>query len=203
HASATLKDSINDWLVRAELDNPPSKWTLGQIRFELLTSCNLGVKTCETLGLIINLENCLKELDLRNNDLQDSGVELLSSGLKSSHCKLQILRLSGCMITKKGCSSLASALILNPSHLKELDLTYNYPGESGVKLLSARLEDPHYGCDFTLDPNTAHPRLSLSEENRRVEWGEEQQSKSSNLLIFYIFKCLNGLILETQRFIFE
>uniref|UniRef100_A0A3B1KGH1 B30.2/SPRY domain-containing protein n=1 Tax=Astyanax mexicanus TaxID=7994 RepID=A0A3B1KGH1_ASTMX len=94
------------------------------------------------------------------------------------------------MITEKGCCSLASALISNPSHLKELDLTYNHPGESGVKLLSARLEDPHckletlsvehggkirikpgfkkYGCDFTLDPNTVHPRLSMSEETRMV-----------------------------------
>uniref|UniRef100_A0A3B1IVM0 Stonustoxin subunit beta-like n=1 Tax=Astyanax mexicanus TaxID=7994 RepID=A0A3B1IVM0_ASTMX len=102
------------------------------------------------------------------------------------------------MITDKGCCSLASALISNPSHLKELDLTYNHPGESGVKLLSARLEDPHckleklgvehggkirikpglkkYGCDFTLDLNTAQCRLSLSEENRRVEFREELQS---------------------------
>ncbi|KAI4875121.1 hypothetical protein NFI96_006864, partial [Prochilodus magdalenae] len=50
--------------------------------------------------------------------------------------------LSRCMITEKGCSSLASALSSNPSHLKELDLTYNHPGQSGVKLLSARLKDP-------------------------------------------------------------
>ncbi|XP_049332919.1 NACHT, LRR and PYD domains-containing protein 12-like isoform X2 [Astyanax mexicanus] len=164
-----------------------------------LASCNLGVKTCENLESVLNLENSsLKELDLSNNDLQDSGVELLSAGLKSSHCKLRILRLSGCMITEKGCCSLASALISNPSHLKELDLTYNHPGESGVKLLSARLEDPHckleklrvehggkirikpgfkkYGCDFTLDLNTAQCDLSLSEENRRVEWREELQS---------------------------
>uniref|UniRef100_A0A3B1K0U4 NACHT domain-containing protein n=1 Tax=Astyanax mexicanus TaxID=7994 RepID=A0A3B1K0U4_ASTMX len=109
-----------------------------------LASCNLGVKTCENLESVLNLENSsLKELDLSNNDLQDSGVELLSVGLKSSQCKLQIVRLSGCMITDKGCCSLASALISNPSHLKELDLTYNHPGESGVKLLSARLDDPH------------------------------------------------------------
>ncbi|XP_049335735.1 NACHT, LRR and PYD domains-containing protein 3-like [Astyanax mexicanus] len=166
------------------------------LRFAL---CNLGVRMCETLGSVLMLESSfLKELDLSNNDLKDSGVELLSSGLKSSHCKLQILRLSGCMITEKGCSSLASALSLNLSHLKELDLTYNHPGESGEKLLSARLEDPHcsletlrlehggeirikpglkkYGCDFTLDPNTVNPRLSLSEENRRVEFREKLQS---------------------------
>ncbi|XP_049332998.1 NLR family CARD domain-containing protein 3-like isoform X5 [Astyanax mexicanus] len=168
-------------------------------RRAVLASCNLGVKTCESLESVLNLENSpLKELDLSNNDLQDSGVELLSAGLKSSQCKLQILRLSGCMITEKGCCSLASALISNPSHLKELDLTYNHPGESGVKLLSARLEDPHckleklgvehggkirikpgfkkWFCDFTLDLNTAQRRLSLSEENRRVECGEELQS---------------------------
>ncbi|XP_049334420.1 NLR family CARD domain-containing protein 3-like [Astyanax mexicanus] len=168
-------------------------------RRAVLASCDLGVKTCENLESVLNLENSsLKELDLSNNDLQDSGVELLSAGLKSSHCKVQILRLSGCMITEKGCCSLASALISNPSHLKELDLTYNHPGESGVKLLSARLEDPHckleklgvehggkirikpglkkYGCDFTLDLNTAQCNLSLSEENRRVECREELQS---------------------------
>ncbi|XP_049333448.1 uncharacterized protein LOC111189180 [Astyanax mexicanus] len=168
-------------------------------RRAVLASCNLGVKTCENLESVLNLENSsLKELDLSNNDLQDSGVELLSAGLKSSQCKLQILRLSGCMITDKGCCSLASALIANPSHLKELDLTYNHPGESGVKLLSARLEDPHckleklgvehggkirikpglkkYGCDFTLDLNTVQCNLSLSEENRRVEFRAELQS---------------------------
>lgn len=51
-------------------------------------------------------------------------------------------RLSCCGITEEGCVSLASALKSNPSHLRELDLSFNYPGESGVKLLSERLLDP-------------------------------------------------------------
>ncbi|KAI4903530.1 hypothetical protein NFI96_027932, partial [Prochilodus magdalenae] len=106
--------------------------------------CNLTTQSMETLSAALQTQNSsLKELDLSNNDLQDTGVDLLCAGLGSSHCKLEILRLSGCMVTEKGCSSLASALISNPSHLKELDLTYNHPGDTGMMLLSARLEDPH------------------------------------------------------------
>ncbi|KAL0194368.1 hypothetical protein M9458_012664, partial [Cirrhinus mrigala] len=33
---------------------------------------------------------------------------------------------------------------LNPSHLRELDLSYNHPGQSGVQLLNHKLEDPNY-----------------------------------------------------------
>ncbi|KAL6471893.1 hypothetical protein MHYP_G00205430 [Metynnis hypsauchen] len=160
-------------------------------RKAVLAGCNLTTECCEKLSSALQLMNCsLKDLDLSNNDLQDSGVELLSAGLKSSHCKLETLRLSGCMITDKGCSSLASALKSNPSHLKALDLTYNHPGESGGKLLSDLQEDPHctleklqmdhggktrmkpglkkYVCDLTLDPNTVNRSLSLSERNRKV-----------------------------------
>uniref|UniRef100_A0A3B4C5F4 B30.2/SPRY domain-containing protein n=1 Tax=Pygocentrus nattereri TaxID=42514 RepID=A0A3B4C5F4_PYGNA len=163
--------------------------------------CNLEIlrSTCNHLESVLKLESCsLKELDLSNNDLQDSGVELLSAGLKSSHCKLEILRLSGCMITEKGCDYLASALRTSPSYLKQLDLTYNHPRESGVKLLTARLEDPHYSlntlrvehggeirikpglrkysCDFTLDPNTLNRDLALSDGNRKVEFVWEKHS---------------------------
>uniref|UniRef100_A0A4W5LBV6 SPRY-associated domain-containing protein n=1 Tax=Hucho hucho TaxID=62062 RepID=A0A4W5LBV6_9TELE len=64
-------------------------------------------------------------------------------GLGNPHCKLETLRLSGCLVTEEGCASLVPALRSNPSHLRELDLSYNHPGDSGVRLLSAGLEDPH------------------------------------------------------------
>ncbi|XP_042565832.1 tripartite motif-containing protein 16-like [Clupea harengus] len=39
-----------------------------------------------------------------------------------------------------------------------------------------REEFSQYSCHFTLDPNTAHRNLHLSEGNRRVEWRREVQS---------------------------
>ncbi|XP_076153342.1 NLR family CARD domain-containing protein 3-like isoform X4 [Alosa pseudoharengus] len=162
-----------------------------------LAECKLSEKSCGIVAAVLQSPNSLIELDLSHNDLGDSGVQLLSKGLSSPNCKLQTLRLSDCLISEKGCGFLASALSSNPSHLKLLDLSYNYPGESGLKLLSARLEDPvckleilktdhaslskarprllRYACDLTLDPNTAHRRLSLSEGNRKVTRVMKQQ----------------------------
>ncbi|KAI4895634.1 hypothetical protein NFI96_019599 [Prochilodus magdalenae] len=168
-------------------------------RKAVLAGCKLTMNAFETLGAALKSTNLpLKILDLSSTDPQDSGVKLLSDGLKSSNCKLEILRLSGCLVTEEGCSYLASALSENPSHLKELDLSYNHPGDTGVKLLSARLEDPHcrldtlrvehegeirmkpglkkYSCELTLDPNTVNGRLSLCEGNRKVVRAREEQS---------------------------
>ncbi|XP_045898518.1 NLR family CARD domain-containing protein 3, partial [Micropterus dolomieu] len=96
----------------------------------LLSGCNLSERSCEALSSVLS-----------------SKLKLLSAGLESPHCTLETLRLSGCLITEEGCASLASALSSNPSHLRELDLSYNHPGESGVKLLSAGLEEPHWRLD--------------------------------------------------------
>ncbi len=51
------------------------------------------------------------------------------------------------MVTEEGCGYLSSALSSNPSHLRELDLSYNHPGDSGVKLLTEKLDDPNYRLD--------------------------------------------------------
>ena len=53
-----------------------------------------------------------------------------------------LCRLSGCVILDDGCASLCSALSSNPSYLRELDLSYNHPGEEAIARLSAGLEDP-------------------------------------------------------------
>uniref|UniRef100_A0A3Q4IBD3 NACHT domain-containing protein n=1 Tax=Neolamprologus brichardi TaxID=32507 RepID=A0A3Q4IBD3_NEOBR len=101
-----------------------------------LSVCNLSERSCETLSSLLSSQpSSLRELDLSNNDLKDSGVKVLSSGLESLYCKLETLRLSGCLITEEGCKSLVSAFSLNSSHLKELDLSYNSPGEAVVKML--------------------------------------------------------------------
>uniref|UniRef100_A0A8C1LZI3 Uncharacterized protein n=1 Tax=Cyprinus carpio TaxID=7962 RepID=A0A8C1LZI3_CYPCA len=113
-----------------------------------LQCCNLTAQSCDSLSPALLSSNFfLRELDLSNNDLKDSGVKLLSDGLKSPNCQLEILRLSGCMVTAEGCCYVSSALTSNPSCLRELDLSYNHPGDSGVKLLSEKLEDPNCSLD--------------------------------------------------------
>ncbi len=62
---------------------------------------------------------------------------------ESSECCI-FIRLSDCSVTEEGYKALSSALKSNPSHLRELDLTGNDPGQSGVKQLHDLLQDPDH-----------------------------------------------------------
>ncbi|XP_053092938.1 NACHT, LRR and PYD domains-containing protein 9-like isoform X1 [Pangasianodon hypophthalmus] len=127
-------------LLSAGLENPHC--TLEILR---VWECNLTEESCRVLSSVLSSNSSsLRELDLSNNKLQDSGVKLLSAGLENPHCTLEILKMWRCSITDEGCAAVASALRSNSSsHLRELNLNGNNPGESGVKLLSDLLKDPH------------------------------------------------------------
>ncbi|KAK2892495.1 hypothetical protein Q8A67_012483 [Cirrhinus molitorella] len=85
----------------------------------------------------------LRELDLSNNDLQDSGVKLLSDGLKHVNSKLEVLRFSICNLTAQSCGSLSSVLKSSNTVLRDLDLSNNDLQDSGVMLLSEGLKSPN------------------------------------------------------------
>ncbi|XP_056432732.1 NACHT, LRR and PYD domains-containing protein 3-like [Gadus chalcogrammus] len=154
-----------------------------------LKNCSLTAKSCISLTSVLNSKSSgLKTLDLTDNSLGDLGVKQLSHGLTSPFCTLELLSLPLCRISEEGCTFLASAL--NACSLRELDLSYNHPGDDGLRLLYTMLDDPHcplenlsadhcdecriqedpkkYTTQLSLDPNTAHRDLTISEGNRHA-----------------------------------
>ncbi|XP_065138032.1 uncharacterized protein [Paramisgurnus dabryanus] len=104
-------------------------------------------------------------------------------------------QLFSCGITDEGCVALTSALRLNPSHLRYLNLSYNKLRDIGVKLISGVLQKSECkletlwlrSCDITdkvcvdltsaLSSNPSHLKFLDLSYNKLTDSGEKMISK--------------------------
>ncbi|XP_062392724.1 NACHT, LRR and PYD domains-containing protein 3-like isoform X2 [Sardina pilchardus] len=146
-----------------------------------LQGCDLSDKSCSYLASALKTSHSsnLRVLDLSNNKLLDSGVELLCSVLCHHNCKLEELELNSCDLSDKSCSYLASALkTSHSSNLRVLHLSHNKLLDSGVELLCSAL--CHHNCkleELRLD------KCDLSDKSCSYLASALKTSHSSNLRV--------------------
>ncbi|KAK7117958.1 hypothetical protein R3I94_023242 [Phoxinus phoxinus] len=93
-----------------------------------LRSCGISDGGCADLSSALRSNLSLRELDLSENNITDSGVEKISPLLEHPQCKLQKLKLRSCRVRDGDCEMIFSSEI-------KPDSSVNYFRDSGVKQL--------------------------------------------------------------------
>ncbi|XP_060922722.1 NLR family CARD domain-containing protein 3-like isoform X2 [Limanda limanda] len=112
---------------------------------QFLTSDNISKEKlseihCSALAYMLQMsDEVLYELDLKKFNTSDQGRRRLIPAVRNYRKAL----LACCRLSETHCEVVASALKMNPSHLRELDLSTNDLQDSGVKLLCSGLESPN------------------------------------------------------------
>ncbi|XP_032747381.1 ribonuclease inhibitor isoform X1 [Rattus rattus] len=104
-------------------------------------TCSLTAASCPHFCSVLTKNRSLFELQMSSNPLGDSGVVELCKALGHPDIVLRVLWLGDCDVTDSGCSSLATVLLANRS-LRELDLSNNCMGDTGVLQLLESLKQP-------------------------------------------------------------
>ncbi|KAJ8332610.1 hypothetical protein SKAU_G00423990, partial [Synaphobranchus kaupii] len=125
-------NELNDNSLVEEIQN--------SLRSGKLSDKKLEPDQCSALAFVLLMsEDILDEFDLKTYNTSEAGYQRLVPVVRN--CRKAIL--NSCHITEKSCDIVASALQLSNSPLRDLDLSYNDLGDSGVKLLCAGLMSPN------------------------------------------------------------
>ncbi|XP_034080851.1 protein NLRC3-like isoform X4 [Gymnodraco acuticeps] len=95
---------------------------------------------CSALAYMLQMsEEVLDELDLEKYKTSPEGKQRLIPAVRN--CRKA--QLTNCGLSEAHCEVVASALKSDPSHLRDLDLSFNDLEGSGVELLSSGLKSPN------------------------------------------------------------
>ncbi|XP_039617938.1 cytolytic toxin-beta-like [Polypterus senegalus] len=148
-----------------------------------LFRCSLTSGCCSALSAALSAEHsCLTYLELRYNNLKNTGVQLLCKGLRNVNCKLDRLGLLSCHLTHECCEALSSVLSDEHSCLTKLELGQNNLGDSGVHLLC----EPLKSTNCKLEKLRVHHTGLSNEGTKHLKSLEKELNKSGWRVTIYL-----------------